>query len=420
MEIAPDGKRFGHVASVWENLNTIACLFGWMVPTNMNVSIDRDYLIQTLIQLVSIDSTNPSLTPAGAGEAEIAAYVAEALQALGLAMTHYEIQPGRVNVVGRLPGRGRGRSLLLNAHLDTVGVEGMSIDPFGANIRDGRLYGRGAQDMKGSLAAMMAAAKALIDAGIQLQGDLLITAVADEEFASIGSDHLTQHVQADAAIVTEPSELAICRAHRGFIWYEVETFGRAAHGSRFREGIDANMHMGRFLSRLDRLEQALRQRPPHSLVGPPSLHAATLHGGTEISVYAAHCRLQVERRTVPGETEAAVTAELQQILNELAAEDASFKGQVRATFQREPFEVGSEATIVKTLARAAANRLGQTPRHTGQSFWTDAAILAAAGMETVLIGPSGGGLHSAEEWVDLQSLVDLAAILAETAVNYCQ
>jgi acetylornithine deacetylase len=249
---------------------------------------------------------------------------------------------------------------------------------------------------------------------------LLITAVADEEYASLGMEDLVQHVKADAAIVTEPTDLTLCRAHRGFIWYDVETFGRAAHGSRFKEGIDANMRMGRFLAQLDLLEQELRQRPAHPLAGPPSLHAAKIRGGAEVSIYADHCYLQIERRTVPGETEEQATAELQAIIDGLAAKDTSFKATVKPTFQREPFEIGTDARIVRTLDQVMETRSGHKSAHTGQTFWTDAALLAEAGMETVLLGPTGYGLHSAEEWVELQSVVELANILAETAINYCQ
>jgi acetylornithine deacetylase len=293
-------------------------------------------------------------------------------------------------------------------------------DPFSGQIRDGRLYGRGAQDMKGSLAAMIGATKALVDSGQQLAGDLLVTAVADEEYESIGMEHLVKTVTADGAIVTEPTEMTLCRAHRGFIWYEVETIGRAAHGSRYTEGIDANMRMGRFLCRLDRLEKELRQREPHPLAGPPSLHAAILRGGTEVSVYAASSHLTLERRTIPGETQDQTTAELQAIVDQLAAEDKTFKATVKAAFRREPFEIAASAPIVQATERAMAAQLVAEPVHTGQTFWTDAAILAAAGVDTVLLGPVGQGLHSAEEWVDLASVHDLAAILAQTAVNFCQ
>lgn len=383
-----------------------------------NLNIDRDYLVQTLVDLVRINSTNPSLSPDGAGEAEIGEYVADALNDLGLDVTTYDLGPKRVNVVGRLAGEGNGRSLLFNAHMDTVGVAGMS-DPFSAVIQDGRLYGRGAQDMKGSLAAQIAAAKALVDAGVALGGDLLVTAVADEEYISIGSDDLVKQVHADAAIVTEPTDLHLCRAHRGFIWYDVETVGRAAHGSRYAEGIDANIRMGRFLAQLDHLEQELRARSPHPLAGPPSLHAAKIQGGREISIYADYCKLEVERRTVPGETEAQVTAELQAIIDQLSS-DPTFQASVKPAFLRDPFEVSQDAAVVQALEQAMTARLGQPTQHIGATFWTDAAILAKAGMETVLLGPIGGGLHSAEEWVDVQSVVDLAAILAGTAVLYCQ
>jgi acetylornithine deacetylase len=384
------------------------------------ISINPESLTQMTVDMVKINSINPSLSPGGAGEAELGTYVADSLSSLGLEVTTTELTPGRVNVVGVLKGRGDGRSLLLNAHLDTVGVKGMHGDPFSAEIRGGRLYGRGAQDMKGSLAAMISAAKALVDGGIQLAGDLLVTAVADEEYLSIGTTDLVKNVTADAAIVTEPTDLTISRAHRGFIWYDIETFGRAAHGSRFREGVDANMRMGRVLSRLEALERDLRARTPHPLAGPPSLHAARLQGGTEISIYAAHCLLEIERRTSPGETERQTTGELQAILDELAAVDPSFKASLKQKFLREPFEVDAEARIVKTLEDACTRRLGSAPRHSGQTYWTDAALLSEAGMEAVLIGPIGSGLHSAEEWVELDSVLDLAYILADTAVHYCK
>lgn len=384
----------------------------------MSFTIDTQFLTTTLSRLVQINSTNPLLALDGAGEAEIAHFVADLLTGMGLLVQMWEVEPGRWNVCGRLAGSGNGRTLMLNAHMDTVGIIGMD-EPFSGDIRDGKCYGRGSYDMKASLAAQLAAAKALVDGGVPLKGDLLITAVADEEHSSIGADDLVKHIHADGAIVTEPTDLHICRAHRGFIWYDVETFGRAAHGSRYTEGVDANMRMGRFLGQLDKLEQALRQRAPHSLVGPPSLHASLLHGGTELSIYAAHCLLQMERRTIPGETEAQATAELQTILDDLSAADDTFRGSIRRTFGRRPFEVGASAAVVQALETAVSQRMGSVLPHSGQTFWTDAAVFADAGMETVLIGPIGYGLHCAEEWVDVQSVIDLAAILAATAVLYC-
>jgi acetylornithine deacetylase len=382
-------------------------------------SIDRDYLVSTLTDLVRIDSVNPSLVPGGAGESRIAAHVAETMRALGMTVTTLEATSGRPSVVGRLTGSGDGRSVMLNAHLDTVGIEGMAGALVPA-IRDGRLYGRGAYDMKGSLAACLATVKALVDAEAGMHGDLVLAAVADEEYASLGTAEVARSVAVHAAIVTEPTELDVCIAHKGFVWLEVETAGRAAHGSQFFEGIDANMRMGRLLGRLDRLEQALRARPPHPLVGPPSLHAPTLHGGSELSTYAASCRLGIERRTVPGETEAGVRAEIEALIEQTRAADPSFRAGVRCLLARNAFEVSPDAPIASAVRAAATRCLGRPPALIGKPFWMDSAILADAGVETVIIGPIGGGAHTSEEWVDLQSLETLAAILADAAVAHCR
>ena len=385
----------------------------------MTISIDKEYLTTAIRELVRINSINSTLTPDGKGEAEIAAFMAFKLKELGLDVTNTEIAPGRFNTVGILKGSGGGKSLLLNGHMDTVGVGGMTIDPFGGELRAGRVYGRGAQDMKGSLAAMMTAAKALVDANTRLRGDLLIAGVADEEHSSLGTEALVKEFKADGAIVTEPTDMHVCRAHRGFVWFEVEVIGRAAHGSRYNEGIDANMRMGRFLVELEKLEQELLQREPHELAGPPSLHAAMIHGGTEISTYADRCLLKVERRTVPGETVEGTTAELQQIVDRLEKQDSSFKATVKVAFWRKPFEIRPDASIVQIVDKIVDERLGYHPEHTGQSFWTDAALTSDAGMETMLLGPKGDGLHSAEEWVEVDSVVDLAFVLAETTIKYC-
>jgi acetylornithine deacetylase len=377
------------------------------------LSIDAPYLTQTLSELVQINSINASLVPDGPGEAEIGAYLAGAMQALGLQVKVDEVAPGRVNVIGRRAGGGGGRSLMWNAHMDTVGLNGME-QPFTPTIRDGRLYGRGSQDMKGSLAAMLAAVKALNQAGI-----VLLTGVADEEYASLGSDHLVQHYTADAAIVTEPTELGLAIAHRGFAGFEVETTGRAAHGSRYLDGVDAILLMGRFLAGLDELEQELLRRPPHALVGPPSLHASIIHGGTEMSTYPAACYLMIERRTIPGESVEQAGQELQAILERCAQADPRFQGRLKTMIHRPPFEVDPAAGIVRALSDTLERRTGRSPALRGVSFWTDAAIFAEAGIPSVLIGPTGQGLHSAEEWVDLGSCVELAQILAQTAIRFC-
>ena len=382
------------------------------------LSIDTGYTTRVLQDLVRINSVNPILDPSAPGEREIAECVGREMAAVGAEVRLHEPKRGRVSVVARLRGSRPGRSLMFSAHADTVDISGMD-EPFAGVIRNGRLYGRGAYDMKGGLAAMMAAVKALADAGRPHGGEILLAAVADEEYASLGTEDLVTRYRPDAAIVTEPTGLDICLAHKGFAWFEVTTKGRAAHGSRFDLGIDANMRMGRVLAELEALEHDLRGRTPHPLVGPPSLHAATLAGGTGLSTYAASCRLQIERRTIPGERREAVAAEIREILRQQTARDSSFEANLEVVLVREPFEVAEDAAIVRALTEASTAVLGRRPSYIGQTPWMDAALLAAAGAETVVMGATGAGAHAKEEWVDLASVHQLARCLAEAAVRYC-
>lgn len=380
--------------------------------------IDQEYLQQTLFDLLRIDSRNPTLSPDAPGEAQAGRYVAKALKTLGLECFTHELAQNRVNVVGRLPGAGGGRSLMLNGHLDTVGVDAMT-EPFTPVLNEGKVYGRGAQDMKASLAAMLSVARALIEHRIQLDGDLILSFVADEEARSIGMEDLVRRYHTDAAIVTEPTDMKLCRAHRGFVWLELNCYGKAAHGSRYQDGIDANIRMGRILSKLDGLSASLLERQPHPLAGPPSLHVAQLQGGTEASTYAAHAWALIERRTIPGDTPAACLEEIQNIIDELAAKDAAFHAEVTLTFERQPYELAADSDIVKVLESVMRRQLGTFSEHTGATFWTDAALLQAAGIDTVLLGPKGQGLHAAEEWVELKSAIELAEILLELTQHYC-
>jgi acetylornithine deacetylase len=383
------------------------------------MQIDRDYIRETLVRLVRINSVNPTLVPGAPGEKEIAGFIAASLAGFGLKVEIFEPEPGRLSVVGRLEGSGSGRSLMLNAHCDTVDVTGMA-EPFSGAIRDGKLYGRGAFDMKGSLAACMAAAKALVDSGARLRGDVVVAAVADEEYGSLGTRDLIERIKVDGAIVTEPTALDVCLAHKGYLWIEVEIAGRAAHGSKFELGIDANMKMGAFLHELAKLERELRERPPHPLVGPPSLHAAMLSGGSGLSTYAAQSIVKIERRTTPGETEVQAVGEIQEIVDRLAESDRDFRATVRAFFVRDPFEVAPDAAIVRAVDAAARKVLGRHAAHIGDTPWMDSALLQAAGVETVVFGATGAGAHADVEWVDLESVVKLAEILAEAVAFYCK
>jgi acetylornithine deacetylase len=373
-------------------------------------------VVELAAQLVAIESINPELGVGGSGEMELARFVAEWCERAGLETTLSEPAPRRPNVVAVASGTGDGRSLLLNAHMDTVGVAGMT-DPFVPRLDGGRLYGRGAQDMKGSLAACMLAAAAAKQR--RLRGDVIVAAVSDEEVASIGTEAIASLLQPAAAIVTEPTDMRIAVAHRGFVHLEIETTGRAAHGSRPDLGIDAIAKMGQVLVGIAELDGRLRANPTHRHLGSGSVHASLVDGGQEYSSYPARCVVQVERRTIPGESVVLAVGEIQEILDRAAASDPDFSGAVRALASREPFEIDERAEVVTILRRCVASVLGSEPEVVGVPFWADSALLAIAGIPTVVFGPRGHGLHSEVEWVDVGDLERCAEIYLAVASELC-
>jgi acetylornithine deacetylase len=345
------------------------------------------------------------------------------MESLGMEVETVEPVSGRPSVVGWRRGMAGGRSLMLNGHLDTVGVDGME-HPFEPRVDGGRLHGRGAYDMKGSIAACLAAVKAIADADVVLAGDLVVAAVADEEVASLGTSAVIERVRTDGAIVTEPTELAVCLAHKGFVWIEIEVAGRAAHGSRPDLGVDANLALGRVLAEIAGLERDLAGRRPHPRVGRPSLHVGTLAGGTGWSTYAARAVAGIERRTIPGETAEGALAEVEERLARLRGEIEAGAGRgaraaARIALARDPFECDEAGPLVRALEGAAANALGREPERIGVAYWMDAALLGAAGIETAVFGPAGAGAHEVEEWVDLASVERTAETLARAALGYC-
>jgi acetylornithine deacetylase len=340
------------------------------------------------------------------------------LRGAGLRVEVQEVATGRPNVVGTLDGRAAGRSLMFCGHIDTVGVAGMT-RPFDPVERDGRVYGRGSQDMKSGIAAMIGAAEMIARSGGLDAGSMVIACVVDEEHASIGAEALVTRYRADAAVVTEPTDLAVAVAHKGFEWVEVETEGRAAHGSRPRDGRDAILRMGRVLHELEALDRSLQTGRAHTLLGTASLHASLIEGGRELSSYPDRCSLQIERRTIPGEATGSAGREVESILARLRTHDAEFKAASRVMFHRSPYEIEATHELPTALVSAAATA-GVTAPIIGMSFWTDAAILGDAGIPSVLFGPTGAGLHSLEEWVEIDSVMKCRDALAELARKWCR
>jgi acetylornithine deacetylase len=370
----------------------------------------RADVVDLTSRLVAIDSVNPSLVAGGAGEPEIAAFVAGWARSAGLEATVLERTSGRPSVLVRAVGSGGGRTLLLCGHLDTVGVEGMTA-PHEPRLSGDRLYGRGAYDMKAGLAAALLACREA--AGLGLRGDVVVAAVADEEHASLGVAEALEAVRADAAVVTEPTELEIAIAHKGFAWIEIEITGRAAHGSRPHLGVDAIVKAGPVLTAIGELDRSLAART-HPLLGRGSVHASVISGGAEMSSYPERCVVGLERRTLPSEDAAGVEAEIAALLDGCRAADGELVAEQRTLLVREPFEVAPSEEIVALVREVAGRPLG------GASYWADAAFIAAAGIPTVMFGPGGEGAHATTEWVSVGDTVTVAQTLVAVAERFCR
>jgi acetylornithine deacetylase len=380
-----------------------------MIPAGDAVALTR--------LLVQVDSRNPGLVPGAPGEGEVARALGAVLEAWGFRVSLQEVVDGRPNVVARI-GKPGGRTLMFNGHLDVVGVDGMTHPPFDATTKEGRLFGRGAADMKGGVAAMCCAAWRARGAG--LGGELVVTAVVDEEWQSAGTAGLIERgVRADACIVTEPTRMAIAPAHKGFTWTEVTFTGRAAHGSRYDIGVDAIRHAGLFLAELDRLEREELVRHTHPLLGHASLHAADIAGGSGWSTYPDRCRVAVERRTVPGESPDGAVREMEEALERVTRSSPPVRGALRHVFSQSPSDVALDAPIVKSL-EAAMLASGEQVAIEGLSAWTDAALLNAAGIPAICYGPGDISLaHSATEWVAEHEVRRATAVLERLALDWC-
>ena len=381
--------------------------------------IPRGDAVSLTRALVRADSRNPGLVPGGPGERGVASLLFQVLPAWGFRVEVQDALPGRPNVVARIGDAASGATLMLNGHIDVVGVEGMTHEPLAAEMAGGRIYGRGATDMKGGVASMCAAAARAAPGG--LRGEVIVAAVCDEEFESAGTSALiARGIRADAAIVTEPTKLAIMPAHRGFVWITVEIRGRAAHGSRYDIGIDAVRHAGLLLAELDVLDAEEFPGRAHGLVGRPSLHASTIEGGIGWSTYPDRCVLTLERRTVPGETKQSVAREIEDACDRVRSRRSMFDAVVTAGFGQPPSDLSGDAPVAQALKRALGLEGLPAPIE-GMSAWTDAALLNAAGIPALCFGPGDISLaHAATEWVEVREIELATNVLERVVKEWCR
>jgi len=362
--------------------------------------------------LVAIPSVNPDLEAGGTGEGGVADLLVPYLDAWGFQVRRTEPAPGRACIVARL-GTGS-PTLALCGHMDTVGVEGMTIRPFGAEERGGRIHGRGSADMKSGLAAVLAAAAATAASGGPAAGTLALVFTSDEENASLGLRHLLDEgFSADAVVVTEPTELAIAPASKGFLWLTIRARGRAAHGSRPDEGRDAIRQVGRVLAALDSDDLGLEtSAAPHALLGHGSLHAGTIEGGVAASVYPAACALVLEVRLLPGQDPASVQDRVARLLERVEAAHPGVPLTVEVDMVRPGAELDSGSPLALALADVLREE-GLPVRIEGMSAWVESAWFMEAGIPALCFGPGSiGDAHTADESVAVEEIVTAARVLA--------
>ncbi|KAF6806792.1 diaminopropionate ammonia-lyase [Colletotrichum sojae] len=385
------------------------------------LDVSSDDPIELTRILTKIDSSNPDLSEAeGAGEGAVANYVSAWLQHRDIETHWLEKIPGRPSVIGVLRGKGGGKSLMLNGHIDTVSLGSYSpdLDPLAGEEKDGKVFGRGSLDMKAGVAASMAAMARILRDGCPQRGDVILAAVADEENFSKGTEEvLAAGWQADAAVIPEPTQQEMGVAHKGFVWIEIDVLGVAAHGSMPEVGVDAILLAGAVQTALLEFAKTL---PSDPRVGCASLHGGLIRGGEEPSSYPDKCTLTVEFRTVPSQTKESVLRDVKGLLEKVAAQTPGLKyAPPRVTFSRPPYALSDDDAFMGTFAGSVKKVTGSTPEPIGFSFWCDAALLYEAGIPAVVYGPKGAGLHGKEEWVGSESVREVTDILETVIRDFC-
>jgi acetylornithine deacetylase len=370
--------------------------------------MSRHDVLKTLSELIRINSVNPAYSN-GRNEDEIQAYIAGFFGRAGIPAEWQEISPGRANVVAKLSGRNRQRRLVLEAHVDTAGIENMTVPPFEPELRDGRLYGRGACDTKGGLAAMMHAMLAVHKSGTPPPGDVWLAAAADEEYSYRGVLRLCEGLSATGAIVAEPTDMRVVVASKGCLRWRLTVHGRAAHSSKPHLGINAITRMARLVMALEE-EQKHLSAVQHPLVGPPTINIGVIHGGSQVNIVPDECYIEIDRRLIPGESLAEVQRRYDMLPEELRKEIPDVDVSQLPLLSDWPMETSTDAEIVK-VASAVLKDAQLDPMPIGVPFGSDASKLVRIGIPSIVLGPGSiDQAHTADEFVPTDEVVKAASV----------
>ena len=375
--------------------------------------IDRQDVIALLSELVRIPSVNPRL-PGGTGEEEIARHLIERLRALDLSPIISEVHPGRPNVLVTLPGRPGGPHLLFEAHTDTVPPSHGQPGPFSPRLEGDRLYGRGSCDTKASVAAMLLALASIRPARAR-RSTVTVAFTVGEELGHDGARHLAASgFRADGAVIGEPTGLDVVPAHKGAIRWKMVTTGRSAHSSNPEKGCNAIVKMASVIRALEDGLIPRLQESRHPLLGHATLCVGRIEGGLQVNIVPDRCAIELDWRTLPGETWEGARKALEAALAFALAEDPDLRLTIEEPYQAfAGMETPPDAPIVR-LAQEAVRRIDGEHPIRGVAYGTDGAEFSPAGIPCVVLGPGNiEQAHTSSEYVEVQQVVKAAAIYGE-------
>jgi succinyl-diaminopimelate desuccinylase len=380
---------------------------------------EASMLVQEMVRI-------PSVNPPG-NEAEIGRYYFKKIREAGLDAGTFESLTHRPNVIGRLKGTEGHSSLMFNGHLDVVppgDLNRWTVEPFGGEMSDGRVYGRGSADMRGGLAAMILAAKAIRESGVELRGDLLLTAVVDEEVTGRGANDLVNKgYVSDMVVVCEPTGLKPLRAHKGILWLEITTLGKAVHSSRVSSrGVFGDVNAIYKMTDVIRALQdhlAVLERRSDPVVGNPTISVGTIEGGSKTNIVPDRCTISVDRRVLPYEDPDAAKAEVKEILRQLGAADPEMKIRIHVVASRRGAVTPADAAIVRLSKTAAEEVLGEEVEVSGSPATSDMEVFVnRVGVPTVMLGPGRiGTAHIVDEYIEIDQVVAAAKIYVLMALK---
>jgi acetylornithine deacetylase len=379
--------------------------------------VSDDSVLETLADLVRINSVNPNY-PGGVSEAAVARYVEAFFARRGIETWRQSVLPDRDNVVARLPGRDPARRIVLEAHMDTVSVAGMTIAPHEPVIRAGRMHGRGCCDTKGGMAAMMHALASLAAERIMPACEVWFAATIDEEFSYRGVVALCEDLRADAAIVAEPTSLRPVIASKGLVRFKIETLGRAAHSAKPHLGVNAIEQMARVIRAIED-DTARLSHTIHPLLGPPTCNVGLIRGGVQINLVPASCEIELDRRMLPGETVPGVLAHYQQLLDSLTREHPGLRAVMHPPMLTDvPLETDLYAAPVCCL-RSVLDELQIESTPIGVPFCSDASKFGALGIPSLILGPGSiDQAHAADEFIECDQVTLAAEIYRRLLIRF--